>query len=148
MLNFGCTGDLVDLSALFAASFISALQEVIVAQPQVNEVFWLHGMAQDFFLDGGEIAADGCCFYSGAERKASADTEYVAYLPFWKVTFATVSWKLHAESCKGGGVVVVLLLLVGPSGPVPCEGEQTNCFQALTDDPRPVAGLQPLLSSF
>lgn len=114
-------------------------------QPQVNEVFCLHGMAQEFFLDGGEIAGDGCCFHFGAERKESADTEYVAYLPFWKVIFATLSWKLHAESCKGWGVLV---LLVGPSGPVPCEGEQTNCFQALTDDRRPVAGLQPLLSSF
>lgn len=72
-------------------------------QPQVNEVFCLHGMAQEFFLDGGEIAGDGCCFHFGAERKESADTEYVAYLPFWKVIFATLSWKLHAESCKGRG---------------------------------------------
>lgn len=70
-LNLGCTGDLVDLSALFTALFISALQEGIVVLPGVNEVFQLHGMAQGFFLDGGEIAANGCYFHSGAERKAS-----------------------------------------------------------------------------
>ena len=45
MLNLGCTGDLVDLSALFAALFISALQEVIVVQLRVNAVFWLCEMA-------------------------------------------------------------------------------------------------------
>lgn len=71
-------------------------------QPRVKEAFWLHGMGQDFFLDGEEIAADGCCFHPGAERKESADAEHVAFLAFWKVIFAAISWKLHAESCGEG----------------------------------------------
>lgn len=37
-------------------------------------------------------------------RRLSADIEHVAFLPFWKVIFATISWKLRILSCKGGCV--------------------------------------------
>lgn len=90
MLNLGCTGDIVDLSALFAASFLGALQEVIVVQPRVREVFWVRGVAQDFFLDGGEIASDGCCFCARAEREESVCRHRARCLSsLWKVNLCT-----------------------------------------------------------
>ena len=53
-------------------------------------------------------------------RSPSADTEHVAFLPFLKVIFATIRWKLHAESCKVWGGVTSAS---GAKWSVLCEGE-------------------------
>jgi len=145
VLNWGCTGDLVDLSALLAASFLSALQEVIVVQPWVDEMLELRGLAQDLLLNGGEIAADSCCFSWAGRKEEGVCLQIQSTLHFFP--FGKLPVPPKVGNCMlqvaGGGV----RLLAGPSGPVLCEGGQRNCFRALTNDPRSVAGLQPLLLS-